>query len=66
MFIVHGCGTISVRICISNILTFNSPFHVKQWNVVAVIIKRDVTAGVHSSAILGVLCMVTIKKVTQL
>ena len=31
----------------------NSPFHVKPWNVATWIIKRDVTAGVHSSSILG-------------
>ena len=30
----------------------NSPFHVDQWNVEGLLIKRDVTAGVHSSAIL--------------
>ena len=35
------------------LLTLNRPFHVKQWNVSAVIIKRDVTAGVHSLAVLG-------------
>ena len=35
------------------ILKYNSPFHVDQWNVEGLLIKRDVTAGVHSSAILG-------------
>ena len=28
-------------------------FHVDQWNVEGLLMKRDVTAGVHFSAILG-------------
>ena len=31
---------------------YNRPFHVKQWNVGSRLIRRDVTAGVHFSAIL--------------
>ena len=34
-------------------LAGNSPFHVDQWNVEGLLMKRDVTAGVHFSAILG-------------
>ena len=30
----------------------NRPFHVKRWNVGSRLIRRDVTAGVHFSAIL--------------
>ena len=31
----------------------NRPFHVKRWNVGSLLIKRDVTAGVHFRAILS-------------
>ena len=38
-----------------NVITNNSPFHVRYQGIHYSIIERDVTAGVHSVAVLGYL-----------